>query len=282
MGMFNSVIQSLSEMTIKENSINVPTTTSNNVMDELLEMVENMPLLNERECIFPIQAVPIINSNNYGYLIELADISKYMVTNNITSITEAIGNILNYNNLEGQYHRISLVVDEESILESLSSLGYNVNTDNWQVQPKKGLGMPLVSDCHTKFDSIRKIANTKQLMDILTGRYGLPLVKRNYTKVGLLEQFDLEEDVEPKVNKNDKLLHEKPFNGDKEASRSPQPGDVTAELHESANIVEEKSDHEKYLDVLRGIANGSYDDEIAVTNETGFLDMKVKQALFNK
>ena len=73
MSMFNSVIQSLSEMTIKENSINVPTTTSNNVMEELLEMVENLPLLNERECKFPVQAVPIINTNNYGYLIELAD-----------------------------------------------------------------------------------------------------------------------------------------------------------------------------------------------------------------
>ena len=38
------------------------------------------------------------------YLIEMEDISRYMITNKISSLKEAIGDILECNGLEGELH----------------------------------------------------------------------------------------------------------------------------------------------------------------------------------
>jgi len=276
MGLYSTSLQTLSEMAILENSIDIPKETPNTIVEELLENLNELPYLTEKQAIFDISLIPIKEDSETNQLfLEMEDLYRYMASNKITSITEAIGNILEYNNLNGQFHRLSIVIDEQSILDEIADLGYNISSDTWNKTPPKGLGMPLAVDAHTNFDNIRKIANTKQLMDTLTGRYGLPLIKRKYTKVGLLDSAEItNEDAMPKVNANSKILHEKPksnngvkIDEDKEASREEQPGDVDNNLNENVEL----DPRAARIQELKDIAAGKYDDEDAI-NEVGILD----------
>lgn len=283
MGLYSTSLQTLSEMAILENSIDVPKETPNTIVEELLEDLNELPYLTEKQAIFDISLVPIKEDSETNQLfLEIEDLYRYMASNKITSITEAIGNILEYNNLNGQFHRLAIVIDEQSILDEIADLGYNIDSDTWNKTPPKGLGMPLAVDTHTNFDNIRRIANTKQLMDTLTGRYGLPLIKRKYTKVGLLDSAEItNEDTMPKINANSKILHEKPksnnnsikIDEDKEASREEQPGDVDNNLNENVEL----DPRSIKIQELKDIAAGKYDDEDAINEDWQTVKNALKQ-----
>lgn len=249
MAILSSALQTLSEMALMETSIDIPRETSSDICQILVEDLGQMEYLTEEEMRFDVHMIPIRASKRLGkYLIEMEDLSRFMMTNGISSVKDAIGYILEANNIQGQYHNIGLIIDEDSILNEIESLGYNVTTDCWKATPKPGLGMPLIGKDHRDFQYFRDIANTKQLMDLLTGRYGLPLIKKSYKQIGLLGMLnnpnlhseengenligDLDESnetVEPKTNLNDRVLHEldRDNNNNKQQSQ-PQPSNITS------------------------------------------------------
>lgn len=318
MPILSTALQTLSEMAIYESSVEIPQETTPNIVQQLLEMLDNTPDLTREECIYEAGFIPIKKSQRLGYyLIEMEDLSRYMMTAGIQSISEAIGKILSENNLEGQYHRVAIVIDEHSILDEISSLGYSADSSTWTKKPKPGLGMPLVGNSHEDFKDFRKIANTAELLNVITNRYGLPVVKKNYEMVGLLkssssnnsmdesfdyidEQRSFSDDVKLRDTDGKVVLQEKPKSSkekyivdeDHEASREEQPGDIdsmqegklwnrikdipdyvknnkgriAAKVVESSEQINydntEESLHESYIQHLRDIASGKYDDMI--------------------
>ena len=252
MPILSTALQTLSEMAIHESSVEIPQETTPNIVQELLEMLDNTPSLTREECIYEERFIPIKKSQRLGYyLIEMEDLSRYMMTAGIQSISEAIGNILSVNNLEGQYHRVAIVIDEHSILDEIATLGYEADSSTWTKKPRAGLGMPLVGNSHEDFKDFRKIANTAELLNVITNRYGLPVVKKNYEMVGLLkssnssgsmsesfdyvdEQQSFGDDVKLRNTEGKVVLQEKPKSSkekyvvdeDHEASREEQPGDI--------------------------------------------------------
>ena len=210
MGMFSNAIQSLSQLAIQESGVTIPQTADDSLIDEIKARLDSMTPLTEEEMYVPAEAITVKLSNRlHKYLIEAEEISHFMITNGITNFKEAIGYILEANDLSGEYHNVAIVIDEDSILDEMDNLGYAVSDFNLQTPPK-GLGLAMVGK-QRDFAKLRNIANTKELMDLLTGRYGLPLVKRNYTNVGLLNRtvhHEAAEETEIKPPKDAKVLHE--------------------------------------------------------------------------
>lgn len=282
MSIMKSALNTLSEMALLESSVDIPQETSSDICQLLMDDLSQMEYLTEDEMRYDIRMVPIRASKRLGkYLIEMEDLSRYMMTNQITSIKEALGNILEYNNIEGQYHNVGLIIDEDSILNEIESLGYNITTDCWKATPKPGLGMPMIGKDHRDFKYFRDIANTKQLMDLLTGRYGLPLIKKSYNQIGLLgvrntnddlqsdeyaDNFIAEETEDVKIQPKDgnTVLQEKPlkkntarFNG---AGNNQQNTTNPRTVGPSNTIQESVNPREAYLQQLRDIAAGKYDE----------------------
>ena len=223
MPLFKSAIQTLSEMAIQESGCTIPQTADRNLVEEVKQTLANMPSLVEKEMVFTEEMVVVRKSDRLGrYLIEMEDLSRYMLTNGLGSIRESINNILEANGLSGRYADVAIVIDEQSILDEVEGLGYLLPDD--MPQPTKGLGYAMVTKNHQDFNKIRRIANTKQLMDPLTGRYGLPLIKKNYKQEGLLEgckKSAEEEDVELKKDKDQDIIHEEePKDKDKDEKKS--------------------------------------------------------------
>lgn len=224
MSLFGSAIQNLSQMAIQEAGVTIPQTANDFLYEDVKERLDHMTLLTEDETRMRAEMVPVkISSRLNKYLIEAEDISQYMITNRITNVKEAICHILEAADLEGQYHNVAIVIDEQSILDEMDDLGYVVSDFNLQTPPK-GLGLAMVGK-QRDFAKIRNIANTKELMDLLTGRYGLPLVKRNYKSVGLLNGtvHEAVEDAQLKVSKDAKVLHEEDPKTKKNAIPEEQP-----------------------------------------------------------
>lgn len=208
--MFASAIQNLSQMAIQESGITIPQTANESLLEDVKTRLDQMTPLTEEEMVMRPEMIPVkVSTRLNKYLIEADDISKFMITNRITNIKEAIGYILEASDLTGEFDKVAIVIDENSILDEMDNLGYVVSDFNLETPPK-GLGLAMVG--HQKdFAKIRNIVNTKELMDLVTGRYGLPLVKRNYTKIGLLNgniHHEAVEDAQLKVNKDSKVLHE--------------------------------------------------------------------------
>lgn len=267
MAILSSALNTLSELAILESNVEIPTETSSDICQEIVDELSQMPYLTEEEMRFDIAMVPIRASRRFNkYLIEMEDLSRFMMTNNISSIRDAIGYILEANEIPGQYHNIALIIDEDSILSEIESLGYNITTDCWKATPKPGLGMPMIGKDHRNFKHFRDIANTKQLMDLLTGRYGLPLIKKSYKQVGLLgtpNNTGLEETGDNyEVNQNDyqqfseenEDVKIKPKDGNMVLQEKPPEKENKQKLQESVNS------REQYLQQLRDIASGKYDD----------------------
>lgn len=213
--MFSSALQNLSRLAIQESGVSIPEQTHGNIVEEVYSILEGMDTLTAEEMyVRPDQVAVIASPRLNKYLIEADDLTKFMITNNLDNIKDAIGIILEANDLQGQYHNVAIVIDEESILDEMQDLGYVVSDFNLKTPPK-GLGLAMVGD-QKDFSKIRNIANTKELMDLVTGRYGLPLIKRNYKSVGLLNSCNQEsaivkdEDAQIKVKKDDKVIHEDP------------------------------------------------------------------------
>lgn len=209
--MFASAIQNLSQLAIQESGISIPQTANEFLLEDMKTRLDQITPLTEDEMTVSAEMVPVKSSRRLNkYLIEADDLSKFMITNKITNIKEAIGYILESSGLEGQYHNVAIVIDENSILDEMDNLGYVVSDFNLETPPK-GLGLAMVGK-QKDFAKIRNIANTKELMDLVTGRYGLPLVKRNYKAVGLLNgeiHHEAVEDAQLQIkDAKAKVLHE--------------------------------------------------------------------------
>lgn len=298
MPLFNSMVQTLSHMAIQEAGVTIPQSASQTLCEDVAQMLQGLPLLNEEEARWDREMVVVKASNRLGrYLIEAEDLSRYMTTNGIDDVKRAICNVLEVNDLAGQYHNVAIVVDEASILEDMEEIGYAVS--GAMKTPPKGLGLAMIGK-QEDFSKIRRIANTKHLMDVLTGRYGLPLIRKNYRQVGFLEAFEglsesaKAEDAELKMGKDDQVIHEdpkddkkgskgkdaieddaskedKPKEGkgskgkkddndgsDNEAERTEQPGDED-QMQESAFA--NMSAHDLQIQRLKDIVSGKLDDD---------------------
>ena len=277
MAIFNSALQTLSEMAIMESE--VPEKASPDITDELKAQLAEYPYLNESECKFRVEMVPVKESKRLGkYLIEAEDLSRYMITNSISSAKQAIGNILHFNELDDEFYHTAIVVDEDSILDEIDNLSNGVAGEDPK-QSTLGLGKPMIGEVQTDFRKIRRISNTKRLLDILTSRYGLPIVKKNYTQVGFLESDDEEdddedekEDVELKkksdkdvvINEKDKEKCEDDDDDDEECDKDDKKYKDKEECDDKKEVEESASmdQHELYLQHLRDIAAGKFDDEL--------------------
>ena len=208
--MFASAIQNLSQLAIQESGVSIPQTTNEFLLEDMKSRLDQLTPLTEEEMVLRAEMIPVkVSTRLNKYLIEADDLSKFMITNRVTNVKEAVGAILEASGLAGEYHNVAIVIDENSILDEMDNLGYVVSDFNLHTPPK-GLGLAMVGH-QRDFAKIRNIANTKELMDLVTGRYGLPLVKRNYKAVGLLNgtvHHEAVEDVQLKVNKDAKILHE--------------------------------------------------------------------------
>ena len=212
MSIFSTAIKTLSDIAIQESSVELPTETKTSLVEEVQEMLDDIPSLNESEMVFDVRMVPVVANSRFNkYLIEMEDISRYMITNKISSLKEAIGDILECNDLEGEFNHVALVIDESSILSEMEDLGicccddkkYPDNTDFSKVG-KTSFG------AQDNMKYIRRLANSKQLLDTLYNNYGIPFIKKNYNQVGLLkEEAQYAEDVELQKKNKEKVLHEK-------------------------------------------------------------------------
>jgi hypothetical protein len=252
--MFANAIQTLSNMALNESGFEVPKTAEENLVEEFRAQVESIPLLTEAEAEFQVGMVPIHKNERFGrYLIEMEDLSRYMASSKIHNVKEAVCNILKANGLQGQYANTGLIIDEASLqndTEGIEKLGYNYDATkefpkNEYYNSEKGLGYGLLGK-ETNMARIRQIANSKRFMDVLTGRYGLPLFRKNYTDVGLMKEMAeiIEEDAQLKQPSDASVIHEGPKcncgkagckicnpkklqedGADNEAERTEQPGD---------------------------------------------------------
>lgn len=275
MSLFKSMTQTLSALAIQESGVTIPQTAEQSLLEDVASSLNSMARLNEDEMRFTPEMVVVRQSNRLGrYLIEMEDISRYMMTNGLTSIREAISDILKVNDLSGHYADVAIVIDEQSIMEEIEPLGYAVS--GVLTTPPKGLGLGMISKDQDDFKKFRRIANTKQLMDVLTGRYGLTLVKKNYKQEGLLEASKKasDEDVEIKPKDDDQeVIHEK---DDKKSKPKKTCADTCDDPECECNKDHDKDcedgecdldktmnmdPHQLKIQRIKDIAAGKYDDD---------------------
>ena len=268
-------------MAIADNGTKIPQTTKVSVVEEVKSLLDGLATIPVSECKFTAEMVPVRESKRFGkYLIEMEDLSRYMITNGLSSVTEAIGSILECNGLKGQYHNTALIIDEASILDEMSTLGIGTD-DNLSKWHDAGLGKGLWGD-QANVMTYRKFANTKQMMDTFTGKYGIQLIKKNYN-VGLAEAAE-QEDVQLKVEPTDQVIHEKPVEAKKLSKadkkfvaddiESEELGDELDSMMGFGDVENDDSDsdleefqesvdpHQKHLQYLRDIASGKYDKDL--------------------
>lgn len=242
MSLFNEAIQTLSDLAIQESGITIPETAAPAILDEFKSNLDSIPSLSEEDMEFPAELVPVRESKELKtFLIEMEDLSRYMITNDIHNIMEAIENICEANNAPQIAHNITLVIDEQSILTELAELGFNVGDPNPQVGLGKGMLGP-----HLDINKFRKFANSKELLDTVTNRYGLKVAKKKYP-VGMVNE---DTKLEPKPG--NQVLTEKPKKENISKQQPKQPVTESIELNS----------REKHLQYLKDVAAGKYDDEI--------------------
>lgn len=279
--MFNSAIQTLSEMAIADKGTKVPQTTTIGVVEEVKATLDELNTIPVSECKFLAEMVPVRESKRFDkYLIEMEDLSRYMVSNGVSSVTEAINDILTINGLQGQYHNTALIIDEASILEEVNTLGIGTD-DKMNDWAEGGLGKGFYGD-QTNVMTYRKFANTKQMLDTFLNKYGIQLIKKNYT-VGIGTMNESTEDVQLKVEPKDQVIHEKDKKEDltydkyvdgnddeldDELDDMLGLGDVESEDDDKDLSPEDETDaiqesaHEEHLQYLRDIAAGKFDKEL--------------------
>ena len=259
MGLFNTTIQTLSEMAIQESGVELPQVAAPAIVDEFKATLDTMPSLTNEEMMIPASAVPIKhNSRLDKYLIEMEALSRYMITNGITSIMEAIDKIGNNNGVNLHNRNTALVIDEASILQEMDDLGMNIGGGN---SNDGNIGTIGLLGNHLDIGKFRRLVANK---------YGLPIVKKNYSSLGLVQSKRgenvvhngnakaLTEDAPLTPNPGDQVLNEKPVNDNKEdTNASSSVGslkDVGPKNAEQA--------HQESMQMLRDIASGKYDDEL--------------------
>ena len=278
MSLFKSAIQTLSEMAINESGLTLPETADRTLLEDVAQMLTNMPALNEQEMRFTPDMVVVRQSDRLGrLLIEMEDLSRYMLTNGVVNVKTAISNILEANDVADRFYDVAIVVDEASILDEMEDLGHN--TDGSIPNPEPGLGKPIFGNDQKDFAKIRRVANTKQLLDLITGRYGLPLVKKNYKQEGFLEatQKASEEDVELKKGADQDVIHEEEpekkdkkckecddddKDDDKDEKKSKKKDDDDDDDEDEEESVEESANLDPYqagVQRIKDIIAGKYD-----------------------
>ena len=267
MGLFNTTIQTLSEMAIQESGVELPQVAAPAIVDEFKATLDTMPTLTNEEMTIPASAVPIKhNSRLDKYLIEMEDLSRYMITNQLTSIMEAIDKIGSGNGLSLSNRNTALVIDEASVLQEMDDLGMNIGGGN---SNDGNIGTIGLLGNHLDIGKFRRFANSKEVVDLVTNKYGLPIVKKNYSSLGLVQSKRgenvvhngnakaLTEDAPLTTNPGDQVLNEKPVNDKEDTNASSSVGslkDVGPKNAEQA--------HQESMQMLRDIASGKYDDEL--------------------
>lgn len=279
MSLFKSAIQTLSEMAINESGLTLPETADRTLLEDVAQMLTNLPALNEQEMRFTPDMVVVRQSDRLGrLLIEMEDLSRYMLTNGVVNVKTAISNILEANDVADRFYDVAIVVDEASILDEMEDLGHN--TDGSIPNPEPGLGKPIFGNDQKDFAKIRRVANTKQLLDLITGRYGLPLVKKNYKQEGFLEAAKQasEEDVELKKDEGQDVIHEEDpekkdkkckdcdddddKDDDKDEKKSKKKDDDDGDDEDEEEAVEESANLDPYqagVQRIKDIIAGKYD-----------------------
>lgn len=201
MNLFKNTTQILSELAIKDSSISCPKSTRESILEQVQTLVESYPSVNTEEMKFYAEMVPVKKSNRLGvYLVEMEDISRYMMTNNITSIQEAISNIKAVNKID-EYSNFGLVLDEQALLEEIDAVGAAGAADGKvPVNVNGNFVTGLLGDA-SMTQKFRKFANSKEFLDKLEGIYGLKLFKKNY-EVGLSHMHEDAADITPTPSNN--------------------------------------------------------------------------------
>lgn len=263
MGLFDSTIQTLSNMALNESGFEVPQVAAPAIVDEFKAMLEMMPALNEEEMKFPDYAVPVRESKRLGkYLIEMEDISRFMMTNGLTNILEAITTIGKANGITLDNSNTALVIDEASILQEMDDLGMNISKPN---SNEGNIGTVGLLGPHTDIGKFRRFANSREFVDLVANKYGLPIVKKAYS-IGLVKSDDTDvnhkgnlqeaaEDTQMKKTDDQQVLNEK--------DNKPVNEEVSA------------------AQLIRDIALGKYDNELMAEAAGGenFFDAVKKKSL---
>lgn len=293
MGLFDSTIDTLSKLALNESSVNIPEVTSPALVDEFISELKMMPALTEEELTFPVHAVPLRENSRLGkYLIELEDLSRYMLTNKISNVLEAVHRIGTANMKDLDNTNTAIVVDEASILQEIEDLGMNIggasNSNEGNIGTVGLLGR------HDDINKFRRFANSREFVDIVTNKYGLPIVKKNYT-IGLVppkrgdikHNGNLQEDAAITLKPGNQVLNEpergvssSQFKNTSFKSYADRFNSGTAQQRQSAGIdwdndsgtvvdaklsnagLSKSAVHEDHLQYIRDIAYGKYDKEL--------------------
>ena len=291
MGVFHTAIDNLSLLAMNESATKIPDMASPAIVDEMRAMLEMMDSITEEESKLPAYAVPLKENKRLGrYLIEMEDLSRYMITNQVSNILEAVDQIGKANNLTLTNKNTALVIDEASILQEMDDLGINIGP----ASNDGNIGDTGLLGKHLDLGKFRRFANSKELVDTIANKYGLPVVKKNYN-IGLV-----------RTKRGEEIKHEGNVQGNLAPGENiptgqPDTAGITGNIHESAEAAELKptgpdtkvlnepdksgsnsvnknsnSSLDESMQYLRDIAAGKYDDAILAEEAGGELMQPVR------
>ena len=178
MGLFDTAINNMSKLALNESGLDIPQVTSAALVDEFKATLDTMPSLNEREMYFDARLVPIRESSRLGkYLIEMEDISRYMMTNDIHNLREAVYRIGSANHLALSEANTALVIDESSVLQEMEDLGMNIGGGNFS---DGNIGTHGLLGLHTDPHKFRRFANSREFIDTVCNQYPISKEKLQY------------------------------------------------------------------------------------------------------
>lgn len=250
MGLFDSAISNLSNMAINESAVELPRTAPAALVDEFKAMLDMMPTLEEDEMKFPVYAVPVRESKRLGrYLIEAEDLSRYMMTNGLSNILEAIDLIGKSNGITLNEGNTALVIDESSILEEMADLGYDIGGGN---SNDGNIGTVGLLGPHTDLNKFRRFANSREFVDLVANKYGLPIVKKKYS-IGLKKADDGSIVHKGNIQESaDEAIQDKATEKDQSVINEKDADKAVEKLDEEVDPMQ----------MIRDIASGKYDDQI--------------------
>lgn len=291
MGLLSTAIDNLSNLALNEASTVIPDMASPAIVDEMKAMLEMMDSLTEEECKIPAYAVPLKENHRLGrYLIEMEDLSRYMITNQVANILEAVDQIGKANHIALSNKNVALVIDEASILQEMDDLGINIGPSS----NEGNIGDTGLLGKHLDLGKFRRFANSKELVDTIANKYGLPVVKKNYN-IGLVQ-----------TKRGDEIKHDGNVNGNMAPGENiptgkPDTSGISGNIHESAETAELKptgpnttvlnepdksgsnsvnknsnSSLDESMQYLRDIAAGKFDDAILAEEAGGELMQPVR------
>lgn len=276
MGLFKTTMQSLSDLALQENGTVIPQSASATIIDEMVAELEMMPSLTESEMVLPAGAVPVRESKRLGrMLVESDDLAKYMISNGIENLVEALGNIAEANGITFTTDNLAIVIDEDAVMQEAVDLGYNIGGAS---SNEGNIGTVGLLGPHTDINKFRRFANSKEMIDTITNKYGIPIVKKSY-KVGLATEkrgdihhngnkAALTEDTSETAGLNakpgDQVLQE-PDNKVDDASKPNAKDDMSDGGNSGSSSGQNKiteDSRESYLQYILDVAHGKYDDQL--------------------